>query len=176
MRLFAILFSIMPIAFAHAELAKEENETYEPMAVFANLAGKTWRGEGTAPNGMAIVDIAKHDFIMDGRAFQSVHRLENADYGGKTVFFYDEGAEQYIFHYFTTAGFHTTGVIEPTELGFKAIEKVQNHDVYDEVRSEVFVEDGKMRVVSSHVDKEGNSNEGEEMIYVEIEDPGPLFE
>ena len=172
----AAIFSVIVIAHsAHAEDAADAHEVYEPMAVFAGLAGKTWRGEGTGPDGNPIVDIAKHEYILGGRAFQSTHRLESGVYGGKTIMFFDEGGEQYIFHYFTTAGFHTTGVIEPTENGFRAVEKVQNHEVFDEVRSELFVEEGRLRVVSSHVDKQGNATEGEELIYVEIDDPGELY-
>ena len=153
----------------------DEASGYEPMAVFEKFAGRTWRGEGTGPNGKPIIDVAHYEMILGGRAFQSTHRLENVDYGGRTITFYDEGASEYIFHYFTTAGFHTTGVIELTETGFIALEKVQNHPVYDEVHSEVFMEGDTMRVVSGHVDKQGNKTEGEERIYREIDHSGSLY-
>lgn len=178
--LLAICACFFAIASANAEEtaadAKQgENTAYEPMAPFAALAGKAWRGQGVGPNGQPIVDIARYEMILGGRAFQSTHRLEDGSYGGRTVIFYDEGAKKHIFHYFTTAGFHTTGEIAPTDTGFVAVEKVEGHPEFVEVRSEAFFEDGVIRVVSSHVAKDGTASEGEELIYREIDDPGPLY-
>ncbi len=141
---------------------------YEPMAPFAKLAGRAWRGEGTGPNGKPIVDIAKYEMILGGRAFQSTHKLENASYGGRTIIFFDEGAKKYIFHYFTTAGFHTTGEIAPSETGFTAVEQVQNHPEFAEVRSEAFYGDNSIRIVSSHVTHDGTVSEGDTLEYEEI--------
>lgn len=143
---------------------------YEPMAPFAKLAGRAWRGEGTGPNGQPLVDIAKYEMILGGRAFQSTHKLENGTYGGRTIIFYDEGAKKYVFHYFTTAGFHTLGEITPTETGFTAVEQVQNHPEYAEVRSEAVFGERTIRVVSSHVTHDGKTSEGDELNYEEIED------
>ena len=170
----AALLLILPAAPA---AAGDDNAAkgYAPMAVFADLAGRSWRGEGTGPNGEPLVDIARYEMILGGRAFQSTHRLEDGNYGGRTIIFYDEGAKEYVFHYFTTAGFHTTGVIEPTETGFKAVEKVNGHPKYAEVRSEIIMNDDGMRVVSSHVTHDGEESDGDALVYTEIEDPGALF-
>ncbi len=155
--------------------AADKAEAYEPMAPFAKLAGKAWRGEGVGPNGQPVVDIARYEFILGGRAFQSTHRLENGSYGGRTIIFYDEGAKKHIFHYFTTAGFHTTGEITPSEDGFTAVEKVEGHDAFAEVHSKAVYGDGTIRIVSSHVTHDGVKSEGEGLLYREIDDPGPLF-
>ncbi|MEO1251602.1 MAG: hypothetical protein AAFW81_04560 [Pseudomonadota bacterium] len=172
----AALFSAAPFSTAFADGHGEKEKTaYEPMAVFAELAGRSWRGEGTGPDGAPIVDIAKYEMILGGRAFQATHRLESGVYGGRTIIFYDEAAEQHIFHYFTTAGFHTTGVIEPTEKGFSAVETVIGHSDYAEVHSDVVLEGDTLRVASRHVKKTGEMSEGEGMVYREIDDPGPLF-
>ncbi len=40
----------------------------------------------------------------------------------------DEGAEGYLFHCFTTAGFQTTGTAEITPTGFSSRETVMGHD------------------------------------------------
>ena len=175
--------SVMTAACATTEAAQSEpaakaeaTKAYEPMAPFAKFAGKTLRGEGTGPDGVAVVDIAKWEYILGGRAFQSTHRLENGAYGGRTIFFYDEGAKKYIFHYFTTAGFHTTGEATLTENGFKATEKVNGHPTYAEVHSEMVLDGDVIRVMSSHVTHDGKQSEAEEgFVYREIEDPGPLF-
>lgn len=148
---------------------------YEPMEIFAPLNGKTLRGEGTAPDGSPIVDIAKWKTILGGRAFQSTHRLEGGAYGGRTIFFYDEAAEEYIFHYFTTAGFHTTGIATPTASGFTVVEKVIGHPKYVEVISEFIIGGDDIRIASRHKDKDGVSTDGETMIYQEIDDHVLLF-
>ena len=151
-------------------------DPYEPMAFFAKLDGMTLRGEGVGPDGKPIVDIARYEMILGGRAFQSTHRLEDGSYGGRSIFFYDEGAEQYIFHYFTTAGFHTTGSIEMTETGFTSVEKVAGHESIVVVRSEMIFGEDEVRVSPSYVDKDGAVSAAEERIYRPIDDPGPLFE
>lgn len=150
--------------------------TYEPMAPFAKFAGKTLRGEGAGPDGGAIVDIAKWEFILGGRALQTTHRVEGTSYGGRTIFFFDEAAQQYIFHYFTTAGFHTTGEVVPTERGFKSVEKVIGHAEISEVYSELIVEGNEIRVLSNQKDKNGNLSDVEErLVYRVIDHPGPTF-
>ncbi len=170
--LVAFLFSMLASNFAAAEDAPA---AYEPMAPFAKLAGKAWRGEGKGPDGKPVVDIARYEMILGGRAFQSTHKLENNSYGGRTIIFYDEGEEKYIFHYFTTAGFHTTGEIVPTETGFTAVEKVEGHPEFAEVRSKAFYGDGTIRIESSHVTHDGEASTGETLTYTQIEDPGDLF-
>lgn len=148
---------------------------YEPMAHFAPLAGKAWRGEGTGPDGKPIVDIARYEMILGGRAFQATHRLEGGSYGGRTIIFFDEGAKKHIFHYFTTAGFHTTGEIKPTPTGFISIEKVQGHADIAEVRAEAFFEGDVIRIASTHVAIDGAASAGDELVYRAIDDPGPLY-
>lgn len=172
---FTALIAIFAAFVLPACAAETTKAGYVPMAPFEKLAGKAWRGVGTGPDGKPVTDIAVYEMILGGRALQTTHRLENGTYGGRTIFFYDEGAKKYVFHYFTTAGFHTIGEIAVTETGFTAVEAVQNHPHFVEVRSEVFIEPGKLRVVSSHVDKDGNDTQGEELVYEEIEMPGPLF-
>lgn len=165
-------------AFAAPVMAADKSNdatVYEPMAAFAKLAGRTWRGEGVGPNGQPIVDIARYEMILGGRGFQSTHKLEGGTYGGRTIFFYDEAAKEYIFHYFTTAGFHTTGTIEPTKTGFAAVETVNGHKEFAEVRSEIFIEGDRLRVVSSHITHDGKASPGDTLIYKEIDPSGVLL-
>lgn len=150
--------------------------SYEPMKPFERFAGKTWRGEGAGPDGSPIVDFAKWEFILEGRAFQWTHRLSDCSYGGRTIFFYDEAAEKYLFHYFTTAGFHTTGEATPTKNGFIVVEKVLGHPKYTEVRSAIVLEDDLVRIESRHKEKDGVLTDGEVMVFREIKDSLLLFD
>lgn len=160
---------------AVADTTSSVSVAYAPMASFVRLAGTAWRGEGVGPNGQPITDIARYEMILGGRAFQSTHLLEGGDYGGRTIIFFDESAQSYIFHYFTTAGFHTIGEITPSDTGFTAVEQVIGHAEFSEVRSEAFYGEDVIRIVSSHVKKDGEVSPGDELVYRRIDDPGPLY-
>lgn len=148
---------------------------YEPMAPFAPFSGKAFRGEWSDPDGTKIVDIATYDLILNGRALQSTHRIEGKDYGGRTIFFYDEGAKNYVFHYFTTAGFHTTGVSEFVEGGLITDEKVEGHETIGSVRSKVTFGADAIGIDVVYVGKDGSETPGGRRVYREIADPGRLF-
>jgi hypothetical protein len=148
---------------------------YEPMAKFAPFSGKTFRGEWSDPDGTQFVDIAKWELILNGRALQSTHRLEGKDYGGRTIFFYDEGAQNYVFHYFTTAGFHTSGTSSFIDGGLVTEEKVDGHDTIASVRSKVIFGADAIEVDVVYVGKDGSQSPGGHRVYKEIADPGRLF-
>lgn len=173
-RIVAALVFILVVAPA---AAKEPAATaaYAPMAPFAKLAGTAWRGEGEGPDSKSVADIVRYEMIIGGRAFQATHRLEDGSYGGRTIFFYDEGAKKYIFHYFTTAGFHTLGEITPTDNGFVSVEKIEGNTKYAEVRAEMIFENEAIRVKTTLVDKSGKASGGGDLVYHRIEDPGVLF-
>lgn len=164
-------------AAAPAEVASLAAETpsYEPMAPFAPFAGKTFRGEWTDPDGTKIVDVAKYALILNGRALQSTHRLEGKGYGGRTIFFYDEAAKNYVFHYFTTGGFHTTGVSTFVDGGLVADEKVEGHETIGSVRSKVTFNPDEILVDVVYVGKDGSETPGGSRAYKPIADPGRLF-
>ncbi len=148
---------------------------YEPMAMFAPFSGKTFRAEWTDDNGEPYVDIAKYELILNGRALQSTHRIEGKDYGGRTIFFFDEGAKKYVFHYFTTAGFHTTGTSEFIDGGLVTEEKVEGHETVGSVRSKVTFGADAIEINAVYVGKDGSETPGAGRIYREIADPGRLF-
>ena len=148
---------------------------YAPMAMFAPFSGKTFRGEWTDDNGDHLVDVAKYEMILNGRALQSTHRLEGKDYGGRTIFFYDEGAKNYVFHYFTTAGFHTTGTSEFIDGGLVTDEKVEGHATVGSVRSKVTFGTDEIQIDVVYVGKDGSETPGGHRVYKEIADPGRLF-
>ncbi|MFZ5618101.1 MAG: hypothetical protein ACOZAA_12370 [Pseudomonadota bacterium] len=149
--------------------------SYEPMAPFAPFSGKAFRGEWSDPDGTKNVDIATYDLILNGRALQSTHRLEGKDYGGRTIFFYDEGAKNYVFHYFTTAGFHTTGVSEFVDGGLITDEKVEGHETIGSVRSKVTFGADEILIDVVYVGKDGSETPGGSRVYRPIADPGRLF-
>lgn len=80
-------------------------------APFEAMVGKTWRGQGIGPN--KAEDIQRWEWAVGGHAIRIVHSVNNGAYAGETLIFRDKDSGNYIFHYFTTGGFHTTGTIRP---------------------------------------------------------------
>lgn len=153
-----------------------QTTTYEPMKIFGGFTTTAWRGEGTDPAGKPVVDIATYKYILGGRALQSTHRLEDGSYGGRTIYFYDEGQKKYIYHYFTTAGFHTVGEVTPNDNGFIAIEKAIGHPTVDEVRSNMTVKEDEIRVVTEMINKDGTSQSHEGFVYTPYRLTSELFD
>ncbi|MBB5518155.1 hypothetical protein [Amphiplicatus metriothermophilus] len=162
-------------AAAGGEPSKTAVAAYEPMAPFAPLAGSAWRGEGAGPDGAPIVDTVVYDFILEGRALQSTHRLADGSYGGRTIIFYDEGAKEYVFHYFTTAGFHTTGTVRLEEDGFEAVETVHGHETIAQVRARATIGEDALTVDSLYVDRNGVEKPGRTMTYRRLDARPKLF-
>ncbi|MFN0024330.1 MAG: hypothetical protein ACKVS5_10570 [Parvularculaceae bacterium] len=147
---------------------------YEPMAKFAPFAGKTFRGEWSDENG-AYVDIAKYELILNGRALQSTHRLEGGGYGGRTIFFFDEGAKNYVYHYFTTGGFHTQGTAAFVDGALVTEETVAGHATIASVKSRSVMSPDSIAIAVVYVGKDGSVTPGGNRVYRPVADPGRLF-
>lgn len=103
-------------------------------APFEHLVGRTWRGTGTGPN--AVEDIQRWDWAIGGHAVRVVHSVAGGAYAGETLIFRDRDSGAYAFHYFTTGGFHTSGIMRPTGPGaFEAEETVHGLDGFTTLRS-----------------------------------------
>ena len=118
-------------------------------APFEAMIGKSWRGTGTA--GAGVEDIQRWDWAVGGHAVRVVHSVNGGAYAGETLIFRDRDSGDYIFHYFTTGGFHTTGTMTPTGPGAFAIdERVHGATGIERLRSTATLgADGVYRVRSS---------------------------
>jgi hypothetical protein len=131
--IFLMIFLLGGSALAQDEMARDEN----PLAIFAPLIG-TWTGEGTGFE-TPTTDVMQVEWILGGHAVQHSHSLNNGEYGGTTIYFWDgaanDGEGAIIYHYFTTAGFHTQGTMTVDGTRFEATEAVEGHPTITEVRS-----------------------------------------
>jgi len=118
-------------------------------APFERMIGRSWRGTGTG--GRQVEDIQRWDWAIGGHAVRVVHSVNGGAYAGETLIFRDRDSGDYIFHYFTTGGFHTTGVMTPTGPGAFAIdERVHGAAGIERLRSTAALgADGVYRVRSS---------------------------
>lgn len=133
-------------------------ETAEPglarFAPFAPMIGRTWRSVATGERGDE--DVQRWDWAVGGHALRIVHAVNEGAYAGETLVFKDRDSGDFIFHYFTTGGFHSTGVIRPVGDGaFDIEETVHGAEGIERLRSTARLgADGVFRVRSS-MEREG---------------------
>lgn len=102
----------------------QSRPAYDARAAFAPflpLIGKTWRGPGTGPDGASVEDVARWEWAIKGHAIRIVHAVNGGVYGGETLI--AKEGDSYVFHYFTTGGFHTSGTITASAPGVIAIDQ-----------------------------------------------------
>jgi hypothetical protein len=167
------LFIAVALAVAVASAGSASN--YEPMAPFDVLAGKTFRATWTDPGGKTFADVARYEFILGGKALQSTHRIEGGDYGGRTIYFYDEATKSYVFHYFTTAGFHTFGEARFENGVLITTEKVSGHSDIAQVDATTRIGNDGLQVDVVYIGKDGKKTPGGSRRYEATKGPGPEF-
>lgn len=138
-------------ALATAQVAPVPEAATGPAAYapFERMIGRSWRGTGTA--GAGVEDIQRWDWAIGGHAVRVVHSVDDGAYAGETLIFRDRDSGDYIFHYFTTGGFHTAGTMTPVGPGtFEIEETVHGANGIEKLRSTgVLGPDGIYRVRSS---------------------------
>lgn len=129
----------------------QEAVAYDARAAFAPftpLIGKTWRGQGVGPDGARVEDVARWEWAVGGHAVRVVHAVNGGVYGGETLI--AKEGDGYVFHYFTTGGFHTTGTMTVSAPGVLTIdETVHGASTIQRLRSRAEMgADGTYRVRS----------------------------
>lgn len=138
----------------------------DPYAALAPFVGKVWRGEGSGPDGKPMVDVTRWDWALGGKAIRTTHALTSAPYGGETMIFWDKATNALIYHYFTTAGFHTQGTMVAEAPGrLVAEEAVSGHPTITRVRSVSVLDAGGSMSVSSEYLDGGTWKPGHKMTY-----------
>ncbi len=141
------------------------------------LLNKTWRGTFKNSNPeKPTTDIARWERALNGKGVRILHSVNEGKYGGETIVMWDEQKQSLAYHYFTTAGFMTTGT-----MAFKD-GKVVTHEIVHgsasgvaEVRgtSEIRA-DGTFQVKTEHL-KQGEWLPGREVTYREDASASVVF-
>jgi hypothetical protein len=171
-RFLVILFGLVVTGFA---LSAAETSGGEKPALDSHLeplrpwVGKTWKGtfKNSTPE-KPTIDIARWERALNGRAVRILHSINEGAYGGETIVRWDEQKQALVYHYFTTAGFTTTGT-----MSFKE-GKVFTHEVVNgaatgvtEVRATIEMRrDGTFHIKTEHL-KNGEWAPGRETTYRE---------
>lgn len=150
----------------HAVRAAESlDEHLEPLRPFL---GKTWRGEfkNSRPD-KPMVDVARWERALNGRAVRVVHSVNDGLYGGESIIRWDKDAQQITFHYFTTAGFMTTGTMTIEGRKFTSVEKVTGTNGVTEVRSTSELRADGTMLSTAEYRKDGKVTGSREVLYKE---------
>jgi len=107
----SILLSLSS-AFAKENDKQQEKPFAKELAMFAGYLG-SWESSFPVPEGKPpVIDVSKWERALNGKALRTLHSINNGDYGGESLIFFDNDKKALVFYYFTTANFYTHGSIE----------------------------------------------------------------
>ncbi len=108
----------------------------------------------------------RFELVLNGRAVRSVHSVNDGEYGGETLFVWDDEKKSVVYTYFTTAGFYTTGTMQPEAgaLQFHEIVRGTTSGPREVKATSRVLPDGRLHVKSQHL-KDGVWVDGHEAYY-----------
>ena len=163
--------------FSIAAVAAESPSLDEQLKPLAPMLGKTWKADfkdSTPENPKG--DIMRWERALNGKAVRILHSINNGEYGGETLITWDAEAKSIVYHYFTTAGFRTTGTMKLENGKFVSTEIVKGSaDGVTEVKGVSEIRpDGSFHVKSTYL-KNGEWGPGHEFHYKEAPDAKVIF-
>lgn len=153
-------------------------ETLSPeLEAFRPLIGKTWRGElQGSSTGKRQVDVARWERALNGNAIRILHSVNDGEYGGESIVFWDATRKAIRYYYFTTAGFYTEGSMSVEGNRYTSVETVTgNKNGITEVRATATLQpNGALRQDSSYL-KHGQWVPGHSATYAPAPGAEPRF-
>ena len=130
--------------------------------------GKTWKEQPKegAPSGK--IDVARWERALNGKAVRILHSVNEGEYGGETIVTWDNTKKSVVYHYFTTAGYTTTGTMSFEDGKMVTNEQVSgNAGGVTEVRGTAEITpEGTFRMKTEYL-KEGKWQPGRDATYRE---------
>lgn len=167
MLLFLVVFLLGPGPVRAAETGSL-HEKLEPLRPFL---GRTWRGElknAPSASGKPQVDVSRWERALNGQAIRILHSINDGVYGGETLVVWDAVRKEVIYHYFTTAGYFTTGTmtVEGTQVTSREVVTGSAGGVTEVKATTELRQDGTLQVKSQYL-KKGVWEPGHEIHYRE---------
>lgn len=130
--------------------------------------GKTWKSDASQSGDKPKIDVARWERALNGKAVRILHSINDGEYGGETIATWDAGKKSVVYHYFTTAGFMTTGTMTFESGKLLTHEKVSgNAGGVSEVRGTGEIgADGTFRMKTEYL-KDGKWQPGRDATYRE---------
>jgi hypothetical protein len=170
--------SLLALTLLFAGVARAAEEPLHPqLEKFRPFLGKTWRGEfkNSTPE-KPIVDVSRWERALNGQAVRVLHSVNQGEYGGETLIFWNEEKKSLAYHYVTTAGFQTSGTMTFDGTRFSSLEKVTGQaGGITEVRATGEIRSDGTLLVKSEYHKGGNWVPGRETVYHESPEAQVVF-
>jgi len=165
------------LASACCATAADKEPLHEKLEPLRPFLGKTWRGEfkNSTPE-KPQVDISRWERALNGQAIRILHSINNGVYGGETLVVWDSAKKEVVYHYFTTAGFYTTGsmTIEGTKVTSREAVTGSADGVTEVKATTELKADGTMHTESQYL-KKGEWVPGHGAIYRETPEAKVVF-
>lgn len=162
MRTFLLAFFLMLSSYQ----ACAEQPLTKELEIFAPYLG-TWESSfAVAPGQPEVNDVSHWESALGGAALRTLHSINEGEYGGESIIFWDQKAQQLKFYYFTNAGFYTNGWLEVIDdKSFVAFEKVTGSaQGITQVKSTSTLSDSQL-VVTTQYFKDGSWGEAQKRTY-----------
>lgn len=128
---FLMVVVLMTAVAPPLQAAQTTADTLVPeLEVFRPFLNKVWRGELKAQQpGKTSIDHSLWQRALNGTAIKVIHSINDGEYGGESIIFWDKSKNSLAYYYFTTAGFYTHGTMQydAASQALIAEEKVENN-------------------------------------------------
>lgn len=145
--------SLLLLAVISFKPHAQDNAFTDELRIFSDYLG-TWTAVFKSENGVpTVVDVSSWERALNGKALRTLHSINQGEYGGESLIFFDKTTQTIVFYYFTTADFFTQGTIEVlSDNSFVAYEDVTgNSDGITKVKSTSTLMGDKMDVSTSYL-------------------------
>lgn len=134
----------------------------EPLREYLNTS---WKGKFVGSE-KPTYDIQKWERILNGTHIRIMHSMNDGEYGGETIIYWDKANETLAYYYFTTGGFYTKGTMKVENGKFISLEKVEGdaNGITQVKNVTEILDDGKMKSKVFFY-KNGKWIDGHEIIY-----------
>ncbi|MDF3125634.1 hypothetical protein [Rheinheimera sp. 1928-s] len=162
--LILVLFSFSSVA--------AEPVLHPELEIFRPFLDSHWEGDLTEPGKeKKMIDRSNWSRALNGQAIKTVHSINDGDYGGESMIFWDQKQQKIAYYYFTTAGFYTHGTMSYNAVtkSIEAVEQVENNaQGITQVRSHsVLDQSGKLEVSSEYL-QNGKWVKGHSALYKRV--------
>ncbi len=157
---------VILIIFLGAIMTLSANEYLIPeLEQLRSYLNTTWKGEFVGSE-KSMSDVQKWERILNGTHIRIMHSLNDGEYGGESIIYWDKQNKTIAYYYFTTAGFFTHGTMKMEDGKFISREKVEGDaNGITEVKNVTeILEDGRLRSKAFFF-KNGEWIDGHEIIY-----------
>lgn len=165
------LLCLIAAFFSFASFAAEPL-LHPELEIFRPFLNSHWEGDLTEPGkDKKMTDRSVWDRTLNGQAIKIRHSMNNGEYGGETMIFWDQKQKKIAYYYFTTAGFYTHGTMSynSSVQSIEALEQVENNaNGITQVRSSSRLDDSGDLEVRSEYLQNGKWIKGHSALYKRV--------